>query len=67
MIKTCPNCGNNFECKENDILNCDCANVNLSTHTRKKIASLYDSCLCMDCLYKFERASAETKDEISVR
>ena len=55
MIKICPHCGEEFECKENDILNCDCATVKLSPATRTRIASVYDECLCVKCLKYFEK------------
>jgi hypothetical protein len=54
MIKICPHCGNEFECKEDDIFNCDCLSVTLSPETRAFIALQYDKCLCVNCLRKFE-------------
>jgi len=54
MVKTCPHCGNKFDCKENDIYNCDCLSVNLSPKSRAYIASHYNECLCVKCLRYFE-------------
>jgi len=54
MIKICPHCGNEFECKENGIFNCDCLSVNLSPETRAYIATQFEECLCLNCLRNFE-------------
>ncbi|MFP4019616.1 MAG: cysteine-rich CWC family protein [Bacteroidales bacterium] len=54
MIKICPHCGKEFECKTNDIMNCHCVHINLSAETRAHIASLYHDCLCENCLKLFQ-------------
>ena len=54
MIKTCPRCASNFECKEDDILKCDCVEIKLSTKTRRLLGSTYNDCLCPACLVEFE-------------
>lgn len=53
MIKICPHCNKPFECKENDILNCDCLTVSLPDKVRDRIAREYNMCLCVKCLKAF--------------
>jgi hypothetical protein len=53
MIKICPHCGNEFECKTDDIFNCDCMKINLTKDAQVAIGKLYAECLCLDCLKKF--------------
>ncbi|MGM0531109.1 MAG: cysteine-rich CWC family protein [Bacteroidota bacterium] len=53
MIKICPHCNLPFECRENDILNCECLKVNLSRKVRERIAQEYNACLCVKCLKEF--------------
>ncbi|MES0327923.1 MAG: cysteine-rich CWC family protein, partial [Gammaproteobacteria bacterium] len=48
--KTCPRCQNGFECKSNDIVNCQCVSVELQQHQRDNIFKQYDDCLCAVCL-----------------
>ncbi|MCS6933715.1 MAG: cysteine-rich CWC family protein [Chitinophagales bacterium] len=56
-IKTCPRCGNVFECKVGDIANCQC-NIPLSDRTKKFLAGTYYDCLCASCLLHFEKLNA---------
>ncbi|MFP4622351.1 MAG: cysteine-rich CWC family protein [Bacteroidales bacterium] len=53
MIKICPHCGKSFECRNNDILNCDCAKIIIPAEVRKKISKQYSVCLCVQCLKNF--------------
>ncbi len=57
MIKICLHCGNEFECKEDDIINCDCLSVTLSAETLAYIASQFEECLCLRCLRNFEETA----------
>lgn len=50
MIKTCPSCGRQFECRADDVTHCQCAKVVLSAEQRKRIAALFGECLCAECL-----------------
>jgi hypothetical protein len=52
-IKKCPHCSRTFVCRNEDILNCDCAAVRLTLEIRGRIAELYEDCLCVDCLKHF--------------
>lgn len=56
--KICPNCQNSFECKSDDVINCQCASVQLDQTQRDKILKQYDDCLCANCL---ERLRIEYK------
>lgn len=51
-IKSCPRCHAGFECKPDDVDNCQCASAKLNQSQRDYIASRYDDCLCVDCLNK---------------
>ena len=53
MIKTCPHCNQVFDCKSEDILNCDCMKINLSKEAQIAIGKIYTECLCLNCLRKF--------------
>ncbi len=61
MIKNCPYCKQEFECKNDDILNCDCTWIPLSPETRQFIAKHFDDCLCVNCLKKIEKIFEEKK------
>ncbi|MCM1041821.1 MAG: cysteine-rich CWC family protein [Bacteroides sp.] len=53
MQKTCPNCGNRFECLHEDILHCQCAKVRIDAPLRAYLQEHYgDKCLCASCLQK---------------
>ena len=46
----CPKCGTPFECKWEDILNCQCNTVSLPAETVRFLEKHYESCLCENCL-----------------
>ncbi|MBR1563969.1 MAG: cysteine-rich CWC family protein [Paludibacteraceae bacterium] len=52
QIKTCPRCGNTFECRhDDDIRLCQCSSVHLSKGAQLHLALHYTNlCLCHDCL-----------------
>lgn len=50
MKKICPKCNVEFECKADDIENCDCSKINLEKESLIKIEKMYDGCLCGECL-----------------
>jgi hypothetical protein len=51
MKKTCPHCGREFDCRHNDIWNCDCLKARLTPDERKTLNRRYpDQCLCLECL-----------------
>jgi hypothetical protein len=49
-IKTCPRCGQAFECKANNPVYCDCARVQLTENALLAIECRYRDCLCLTCL-----------------
>ena len=48
--KICPRCHQTFECKSDDIENCQCASIELNKHQYDYIAKQYEDCLCINCL-----------------
>jgi len=60
-IKQCPRCKIDFECKTNNVLQCQCVGISLSEKQRATIADDYGDCLCADCLYYF--SSGQNKIE----
>jgi hypothetical protein len=59
--KVCPRCNRNFECNNNNILKCACAQVPLSATVRQLIAEQYKDCLCPACLIEFSKISDKVK------
>ncbi len=48
--KICPRCLGRFECKVGKIHLCQCSTVQLSPAQRQFIESVYQGCLCANCL-----------------
>lgn len=48
--KRCPRCGSDFECKVDDLRNCDCVAIKVSLPVLKTLKDQYDDCLCPNCL-----------------
>ena len=48
--KTCPRCGNSFECKVGDIVNCQCHGIKFTNDMMSFVSKHYDDCLCRGCL-----------------
>jgi len=46
----CPRCGRLFECRVGSINLCQCQAVSLTEAQREYANSLYQECLCADCL-----------------
>ncbi|MCK4705624.1 MAG: cysteine-rich CWC family protein [Gammaproteobacteria bacterium] len=61
--KTCSRCQIVFECKSDDIINCQCALVALDQNQRDKILEQYDDCLCANCL---EQLRVKYKINVSI-
>ena len=49
-FKNCPKCGVSFECKVNDVTNCQCYGVNLNEKQRDFVKTNFGDCLCRKCL-----------------
>ena len=54
MIKLCERCGVKFECKADDISNCNCFSIELSHLVQAELKEKYHDCLCADCLKRIE-------------
>ena len=50
MTKTCPRCGNTFECVHS--IDCWCVKVQLKDSTKDYLKAHYSDCLCKECLEK---------------
>jgi len=50
MKKTCPNCKNEFICKQDDIINCDCYLIPIDSVIKEILENNYSDCLCKNCL-----------------
>jgi hypothetical protein len=57
--KRCPRCGAEFECKVDDLRNCDCVAVKVTLPVLKTLQGKYEDCLCPTCLREIA-ASGET-------
>lgn len=51
--KSCPKCGERFECNNQDIFKCVCVQVPLDNNVRQLISEKYDDCLCLTCLKEY--------------
>ena len=64
-IKSCVRCQKDFECKDDNIKNCQCALVELQQYQRDNISKQYDDCLCASCLEQL-RIEYKINAQISV-
>jgi len=58
-IKQCPRCGTDFECKVDDLRNCDCVAVKVSLPALKTLKGRYEDCLCPNCLREIAETDAD--------
>jgi hypothetical protein len=63
--KICPSCGRAFECRVDDIEQCQCYGIQLQPETRLAIANRFSSCLCSRCLLDMEEqiSAGKVNDE----
>lgn len=54
-IKHCPRCGDSFECKVGDVVNCQCYEVKIQVQTNEFLAQAYYDCLCKNCLAAIDK------------
>ena len=52
MTKICPHCHCEFECRNDNIIECDCVHVTLSQEALAYISNRYADCLCVVCLHE---------------
>ncbi len=50
MIKECPKCKKEFNCRKDEIFECHCIHVPVSARAQKFLAENYNECLCNNCL-----------------
>lgn len=53
--KECGNCSGQFECKPENIAECECSEVKLSEEAKKKLAEDFKDCVCSGCLRSIAR------------
>ncbi|WP_425542669.1 cysteine-rich CWC family protein [Wandonia haliotis] len=53
--KKCSQCGIEFYCNANQIDQCHCSTVILTTEQQELLKQCYDDCLCNSCLMKIEK------------
>ncbi len=57
-MKICPHCQCDFECRNDNVMECDCVNVILTKEAFRFISSRYSDCLCVDCLDEIKQMQA---------
>jgi len=53
--KYCPNCGVAFECKVDNITQCQCFGVTLNSEVQQYLRKQFAGCICLNCLKKFSK------------
>ncbi|MFV0604770.1 MAG: cysteine-rich CWC family protein [Niabella sp.] len=61
--KTCPGCGQVFECKVGDVLKCQCFGINFTEEQQDKIARQFRDCLCRNCLQQLKNQYQQAHEE----
>ncbi|MEE9462538.1 MAG: cysteine-rich CWC family protein [Bacteroidales bacterium] len=61
MTKICPHCQRDFECRNDNVMECDCVNVIMSKESLHYINNLYSDCLSVDCLHEINLMPAFTR------
>jgi hypothetical protein len=52
--RTCPRCGEAFQCKPGNITQCQCFGVELSLEESAFVEERYEDCLCRSCLMQLK-------------
>jgi len=52
--KTCPRCNKEFECKAENISECQCNGISFTADERAIIEEPYADCLCRTCLLELK-------------
>jgi Family of unknown function (DUF5522)/Cysteine-rich CWC len=63
-VKKCARCGSVFECKVDDIPNCQCATIRISEATSLFLTKTEFDCLCKNCLQNINIKIEQLKNEI---
>ncbi len=59
--KSCPRCGELFECKVGDVLNCQCSQAEVCKETHHFLAQTQYDCLCQGCLSEINQMVLEAQ------
>jgi len=51
MIKKCPKCNKEFNCRNDETFECHCIHVPVSEEAQRYLAENYKDCLCNSCLH----------------
>jgi hypothetical protein len=62
--KICKRCNSAFECKADNIIQCQCNSIQLSQEERFYIASKFIDCLCANCLLSIKEEFHKEKQTI---
>lgn len=54
-ISICQRCQSTFQCKANDIANCQCATVTISKEAKQYLKTTNYGCLCKNCLMEINQ------------
>ena len=53
--KTCERCGESFDCRAGNIVQCWCSQVQVSATVREYLAGQSADCICASCLAELEK------------
>lgn len=59
FAKICPRCGITFQCRMDDIEQCQCYGIQLKPETQLAIREKYSDCLCSSCLMEIDEQISE--------
>ena len=65
-MKICGRCQSEFECRADDILNCQCNTVSVSNETHLFLQKTHFGCLCKNCLIEINEIIESLKNEIMI-
>jgi len=57
--KQCPRCSKRFDCRVDDLEQCDCVEVELTMPLLQRLQQAYTDCLCPNCLRELSEGAAE--------
>ncbi|MFY7732663.1 MAG: cysteine-rich CWC family protein [Bacteroidia bacterium] len=52
MQKICKKCQQPFDCNMENIMQCQCYGIALTSHAKQLISNTFSDCLCKNCLLK---------------
>jgi hypothetical protein len=54
--KYCEKCGVTFHCRQDDITQCQCYNIDLNDGEWAYISAVYKDCICSSCIRELQSA-----------